>query len=205
MNTEQSTNKRHAGRPRAFDREQALHKAMELFWRHGFEGTSTSMLTHAMGISPPSLYAAFGSKEVLYQEAINYYIANYGNFMSKAFAGDTNTRDAVHQMLQNAAVQFAGGTTPKGCMVSTGVLHSAPDVAQVARHLTACRVSAREAILARLQLGQQRGEIPGDAELISLAGYFAATIQGMAIQAQDGASQASLAAIADLAMHAWPE
>src|SRR5438128_2813799 len=83
------------GRPRSFDRETALEKAVMAFWEHGYEATSVSGLTHVMGIGAPSLYAAFGDKRALFEEVVTVYGERYGSFGDRALAEEPTARAAV--------------------------------------------------------------------------------------------------------------
>jgi TetR/AcrR family transcriptional regulator, copper-responsive repressor len=193
------------GRPRAFDREQALNTALDLFWRQGFEGTSTAQLTAAMGIAPPSLYAAFGSKEALFREALAAYGQRYGGFLSKSMAAPGPTRMAVEQMLLRAARQFANAEHPLGCMVAAGELQASPASAALVAEVTAQRMAAQRAVRSRLETARKAGELPADTDTATLGAFFAMTIQGMAVQARDGAKPALLKRLAALALQAWPQ
>lgn len=197
--------KRTPGRPRVFDREQALAAAMHLFWQHGFEGTSMAQLTEAMRINPPSLYAAFGSKDNLYRETLRHYLAEYGRLLIEALNAEEEGRQAIHHMLRTAAVLFTGTSHPLGCMVSNAAVHCAAENTGLAKLLTQHRTHARDLIRARLAQAQQAGELSSTADIPHLATYFAMVIQGMALQARDGADRATLEQLADLAMNAWPE
>ncbi len=192
------------GRPRAFDREQALNLALDLFWRHGFEGTSTAQLTAAMGIAAPSLYAAFGSKEGLFREALAEYGERYGGFLTEQMAAPGPAREVVRQMLLRAAVQFANAEHPLGCMVAAGELQLSPANVALEVEIRDRRRAAQQTIRSRLESARKAGELPGDTNTATLAAFFALTIQGMAVQARDGAKPALLKRLADLAMHAWP-
>lgn len=193
-----------AGRPRAFDRDQALNLALELFWRHGFEGTSTAQLTAAMGISPPSLYAAFGSKEALFREAVAAYGQRYGGFLNDTMAAAGPARAAVEQMLVRAARQFANAEHPLGCMVAGGELQASPANASLAAEISALRQAAQQAIRSRLEGARKAGELAADTDTAALAAFYAMVIQGMAVQARDGAKPARLKRLAELAMQSWP-
>lgn len=197
--------KRRAGRPRAFDREQALALAMQLFWQHGFEGTSTAQLCAAMGIAMPSLYAAFGSKEALYREALALYAQQFGSPLTDALAAGGPARDAVERMLLVAARQFSQASHPRGCMVAGGELQCSPQAAELATAVAAQRGGAERVIRRRLDAARAAGELPAGTDTAALAGYFAMVVQGMAVQARDGAKAASLKRLAALAMAAWPE
>lgn len=197
--------KRSVGRPRAFDREQALGIALDLFWRQGFEGTSTTQLTAAMGISPPSLYAAFGSKETLYREAVALYLVRYGSFLSAPLTADCTARDAVARILLAAAKQFSQAGHAPGCMVSCAELSASPDNAVLVAEMAALRQSAQSALHVRLEIARKAGELPPQTDTSTLAAFYAMVVQGMAVQARDGAKTALLKRMATMAMRAWPE
>ncbi len=199
-----SVSKRRAGRPRAFERDDALDIAMDLFWRHGFDATSTNQLTSAMDISPPSLYAAFGSKEALYREAIAQYQKRYGAFFSEPIGADCSAWDAVERVLLGAAKQFSNPSHAPGCMIACGELQSSADNAFLIAEIAALRQDAQRAIRVRLEAARKVGELPAVTDTGALAAFYAMVIQGMAVQARDGASLARLKRMASLAMHAWP-
>jgi TetR/AcrR family transcriptional regulator, copper-responsive repressor len=205
MDSDNAPTPKRAGRPRAFDREQALNTAMDLFWRHGFEGTSTAQLTAAIGIAPPSLYAAFGSKEALFREALALYGQRYGGFLSQPMSGTGSARAAVEQMLQAAARQFADAQHPLGCMVAAGELQASEAQGALVDEVAGRRHAAQVAIRARLDRARRDGELPADTDTATLASYFAMVVQGLAVQARDGAKPALLKRLAGLAMQAWPE
>jgi TetR/AcrR family transcriptional regulator, copper-responsive repressor len=205
MDSDNAPAPKRAGRPRAFDREQALNTAMDLFWRHGFEGTSTAQLTAAIGIAPPSLYAAFGSKEALFRETLALYGQRYGGFLSEPMSGTGGARAAIEQMLQAAARQFADAQHPLGCMVAAGELQASEAQGALVDEVAGRRHAAQLAIRARLDRARKDGELPADSDTAALAAYFAMVVQGLAVQARDGAKPALLKRLADLAMQAWPE
>ena len=197
--------KRSAGRPRAFDREQALGIALDLFWRHGFAGTSTAQLSTAMGIAPPSLYAAFGGKEALYREAVALYLTRYGGFMSAPLTANCTARDAVERVLLGAAKQFGQAEHAPGCMVSCAELHASPDNAALVADMAGLRQAAQRAIHARLEGARRSGELPTKTDTSTLAAFYAMVVQGMAVQARDGAKTTRLRHRAAWAMQAWPD
>lgn len=184
---------------------------MRLFWERGYEGTSIADLTEAMGIAPPSLYTAFGSKEQLYREALDLYRAEQGRFMAVALAEEPTARRAIARLLREAAEIYVGGGggggtggNPGGCMISTGVLSCAPEHRPVAEAVAALRTGAVAALAQRLEQGKAAGELPPDADVAGLAHFYGAVIQGMSVQARDGAPRTVLAAIAETALAAWP-
>ncbi len=187
------------GRPRAFDRDAALAKAGELFWRLGYEGTSIADLTMALGITPQSLYAAFKSKADLYREALDWYQREMGAGTTAALQMPS-VFDAFNQALLGAAGAFCDPDRPKGCMISTAVLTCATENAPIAATVTGLRSASLAALQARLDRGVAEGELRADADTASLARYFGAIIQGMSVQARDGATADDLAAIARIAL-----
>jgi AcrR family transcriptional regulator len=199
-----TTPKRSAGRPRAFDREEALAIALDLFWRQGFDCTSTTQLTAAMGISQPSLYAAFGSKEALYRETLSLYGQRYGAYMAQALTTQTSAQAAVRAFLLGAAKQFSDRRHALGCMVASSGLQGGPENAALYADIAALRQAAQAAIQVRLEAGKAAGELPADTDTAALAAFFAMVIQGMAVQARDGASKARLTSLVELALQAWP-
>lgn len=195
---------RSAGRPRRFDRDAALLTAMDYFWRQGFEGTSTTQLTAAMGISQPSLYAAFGSKDELYREAVGLYLTRYGQFLSDAFSTTQSAKEAIFQALMTVARQFCDAAHAPGCMVASAGLQGGKDHAVLHAEMAGLRLGGQRAIEARLEQARHDGELAEDVDTSELAAYFAMVIQGMAVQAKDGARYDALKAMVMIAMRAWP-
>jgi AcrR family transcriptional regulator len=196
--------KRSRGRPRAFDREQALDRAMEVFWRRGYEGASLAELTAAMGVTPPSLYSAFGSKEGLYREALRQYVTSQGAGAGRALAEEPTAFRAIERMLRESVRIFADPTSPAGCMISTATLRCAPEN----RSAAAAASEMRQAMLASMRdvlaAAVAAGELPADVDAEGLARFYGAVVQGMSVQAIDGAGTDALNAIVDAALRAWP-
>lgn len=191
------------GRPREFDRTAALERAMELFWQKGFEGTSVADLTSAMGIGPTSLYAAFGSKDDLFREAVEHYGRSAGAEIWAAVTAADTAYDAVEAYLMTTARAFTRGDCPTGCLVVLSVLH----VNGATEALRADLVDKREAntadLAAILARGVENGEIDAAADTSAIARFYVTVQQGMSIQARDGADRATLEAIARSALAAW--
>jgi len=204
MNNELSSPKRSVGRPRAFDRDAALDIAMDLFWRRGFEATSTTQLVAAMGISQPSLYAAFGSKEALYREALDLYVRRHGVLIPRMLQMPGTAREAIATLLLGAAKQYTDQSHAPGCMVACSALQGDPEHGEIQAHVAGLRDDGERAIKQRLDRARAAGELPARCDTGLLAGYFAMVIQGLAIQAHDGASAGSLKRMAQMAMSAWP-
>jgi AcrR family transcriptional regulator len=192
------------GRPRAFDRARALDQALTLFWQNGYEGTSVADLTAALGITPPSLYAAFGSKDALYREALDLYLATRSERVRAALERAGPARAALEAALNLAADIFAGADGPRGCPVAGGVLRCAPEHHALAAHTAALRRLMSDTIARRLERARVDGELAAGTDSAALAGFYASLIQGMSVQAIDGASRAALGDIVGFAMAAWP-
>lgn len=192
------------GRPRAFDREAALARATRLFWQKGYEATSIADLTEVMGIGAPSLYAAFGSKEALYREALRHYGDHYDTLVWGGFRAAGSARDAVQAYLLDSAAALTGSVAdnPLGCMVTLSSAGSdgASDLGETMR---AARRAGYERLAARLARAVAEGELPASVDVPSLA-RFAQTMQsGMSILARDGASRTELEEAARIAMLGW--
>jgi AcrR family transcriptional regulator len=190
------------GRPRSFDRETALEKAMRVFWENGYEGTSVSELTREMGIGAPSLYAAFGDKRSLFEEAVRVYGTTHGSGPARALIEEPTARGAVARLLREAADEFTDPGHPHGCLVIHAATNcTTPEVEQAMREQRGASLAAIES---RLRQGVSAGELPERTDTAALARFVGAVFQGMSQQSRDGASRAELEAVVDLAMAAWP-
>lgn len=188
------------GRPLSFDRETALEKAMLLFWQYGYEATSIHDLTQCMGITAPSLYTAFGDKEHLFMESIQYYQHKNGCDLEKILNAAPTAKIAIEIFLHENAVKLTQPSKPHGCMIVTAATNCSDQSAHVQTALQEKRLHSKQLIKNRLQRGINEGDVVAKADIEQLANYFAAVIQGMTIQARDGASQKDLQAIGQLAM-----
>lgn len=189
---------RRRGRPPAFDRAEVLAKAGETFWRLGYEGASIVDLTGAMGITPQSLYAAFGSKADLYREALGWYGATFATLTDETLAAP-GALDTLAAWLETQAAMFTDSTYPPGCMISTAVLGCAVENDPVARMVSNIREATIARVRARLERAKAEGELKPDADPAALARFVGAVIQGMSVQARDGAGRVELLAMVRLA------
>ncbi len=191
------------GRPRTFDRTSALRRAMEVFWRYGYEGTSMSDLTAAMNIKSPSLYAAFGCKEELFREAVAYYNETLGATAATELRDQPTAREAIAAVLRHHAVVFCDPDTPRGCMIVLAATSCTDQTRSVHEHLASWRVATEDDFRARVERGIAEGDVPTDADAAMIAAFYNTVNHGMAIQARDGANQTKLSAIAEAAIAAW--
>jgi AcrR family transcriptional regulator len=192
------------GRPRAFDREEALRTAMKLFWMRGYEGTSISDLTETLGIGVKSLYAAFGSKDALYAEALSYYTTSYDHLTLGRFRKAATAREAMLFYLLDTAAAITGfdGDLPRGCMVNLGSV-GGEGHDSLRELMCTARGGAFKVLSDRLERAVADGELPASVDVVKLARYLQTLQSGMAIRARDGASRAELQASAELAMAGW--
>jgi AcrR family transcriptional regulator len=191
------------GRPRGFDKDQALARAMEVFWAKGYEGASMTDLTQAMGIASPSLYAAFGSKEELFRQALDLYGATEGTEIWSSVAEAPTAFQAVEAFLMQSARVFTRAGKPPGCLIVLSALHASETSETVRRELILMRKKNVADLAARLKRAVAAGEISSAADVKAIAGYYVTLQQGMSIQARDGASRHLLESIARAALAAW--
>jgi AcrR family transcriptional regulator len=192
------------GRPRGFDRDAALEAAMLLFWRKGFAATSMNDLCDAMGISSPSLYAAFGRKEALYLEAIEHYVRTQGPPVWDKLAEGATARAGIENLLIAGTESLPKSrATPAGCMAMLAAVGDEWPAA-IARVVKKVRLEMLGMLRSRLETAVAKGELPASTDIDGLSRFYLSAFQGMAIQARDGATQAELRAVAAAAMAAWP-
>lgn len=191
------------GRPRAFDVDTALEKALEIFWRKGYDGTSLSDLTEAMGINKPSLYAAFGNKEQLFLKAIELYESRPCAFFYPALEKHT-AYEVAEYMLYGAATNMADNEHPQGCVIVQGALSCSEAAATVKEALINRRVEGEQKLKERFDQAKVAGDLPTHIDSEVLARYLGTVLQGMAIQANNGATPAQLRAVADMTLQHFP-
>lgn len=191
------------GRPRAFDRGEALRRALRVFWERGFQATSMSDLTAGMGINSPSIYAAYGSKEKLFHEAVALYTSTEGDYTRRALAKEPTTRAAVEAMLRDNAAAYADPATPTGCLIVLAAPISAPEGSSVPRTLAHMRAETRDMIRKRVQRGIDDGDVRPDADPETIASFYSTVLNGLSIQSRDGATAAQLQRTVDGAVAAW--
>ena len=191
------------GRPREFDVNHALDRAIEVFWRRGYEGASVADLTEAMGINPPSLYAAFGNKEGLFRQALDRYWGLRTAFWDDALAAPTAR--AVAETLLRGTAKFLGDPChPKGCLAVQGALASGGEEDCIRKELEKRRGTSQAEIRERFKRAKREGDLPADADPAVLARFLATVIEGMAVQAASGATRKELERVAETALLAFP-
>jgi AcrR family transcriptional regulator len=192
------------GRPRSFNAEKALDRALLVFWRKGYEGASLSDLTKAMGINRPSLYAAFGDKEKLFRKVLDRYADGRAGYVREAL-NEPTARGAAERLLRGAADLLNDSPNPRGCLLVQGALACGKRAASVRRELISRRAAGEAAVRRRFQRAKSQGDLPADADAGGLARYVVAVVHGMAVQAAGGASRSDLRRIAEMALRAWPK
>ncbi len=196
------TSPRKTGRPLSFDREEVLEKAMLAFWESGYETTSIADLTAAMGVTAPSLYAAFGNKQQLFLEAMQRY-AGDRTALEKEMSSAPTAREAVAEMLRGAAMLYTGEETPPGCLLASAAATGSPEAAEVRAAVAAERQELRDILIRRIKVDIASGIMPSNTRPATLADLTLAVAQGMSVLARDGADRASLLAVADMAIAGW--
>jgi AcrR family transcriptional regulator len=191
------------GRPRTFNQEQALDRAMHVFWEKGYEGASLHDLTAAMGIQPASLYAAFGNKQAVFEQALTRYLAGPAAYMHAALEEPT-AYAVAERILYQTAEALAGRRGRHGCMTIQAALVGSEETREVRRKLTRLRVSEQNALRRRFERAKSEGDLPEAADAAALAGFITAVFQGMTVQSINGANREELLRIAKTALRAWP-
>lgn len=190
------------GRPRSFDRDEALRLAMQVFWNKGYEGTTMADLTAAIGVKAPSLYAAFGDKNALFREAIDFYSATTAIGPINALKEGKGMREDLHNMLQASVALYADPANGKGCMVVVSAINCAPENAAHAEEMTVRRQKKRQELAKRFRKAQEQNELSADADIDGLADFYTAVLHGLSLSARDGVSCERLANTISHAMKA---
>ena len=193
-----------AGRPRGFNEDKVLERAMHVFWRKGFEGASLNDLTAAMGIQPASLYQAFGNKRKLFEKALARYHAGPVAFVHGALSEPTAFAVA-DRILRRTAEFLTEGRSRRGCMTIQAALAGGVEGEPIRRKLIALRVKEQDALRLRFERAKTEGDLPNNADAVDLAQFVTAIYQGMTVQAINGASREDLLRLSDTALRIWPK
>jgi AcrR family transcriptional regulator len=196
--------RRARGRPRGFDRQAPLAAATRLFWIKGYEATSIADLTETMGIGTKSLYAAFGSKDALYAEALKYHNTTYEGLVWTRFREASTARDAALAFLQDSAIAMTGGDCdlPRGCMATLATVGSEGH-SELGELMRATRAGGFDILKARFEKAKSDGDLDPTADTTKLARFVQTVQSGMAIRARDGADRDELHAVAEIALSGW--
>lgn len=193
------------GRPRSFDRNAALFKALELFWKRGYEPVSVAELCTAMGINAPSLYAAFGSKSELFLEAVTFYEERYWTEPSRRFMEKKDFYLAVHEFFSEAADILLSPDTPCGCMVVLAAVNISEQETAIIHTLQQMRLATKAMFAEKIRLAVQEGQLPSDTAVETLAGAFNTFLEGLSLQARDGAGARELQELSTYAVRMLPK
>ncbi|MRS13537.1 TetR family transcriptional regulator [Enterobacteriaceae bacterium RIT691] len=197
--------KKSRGRPKVFDRDVALDKAMTLFWQHGYEATSLSDLVEATGAKAPTLYAEFANKEGLFRAVLDRYISRFANkHEAQLFCEEKNVEQALRDYFSAIATCFTSKDTPAGCFMINTSATLAASSKEIAHTLKSRHAMQEKTLCEFLTQRQLRGEIPQGKPVVELAQFLSCILQGMSISAREGASYESLMRITDTTMRLWP-
>ncbi|HZY86553.1 MAG TPA: TetR/AcrR family transcriptional regulator [Gemmataceae bacterium] len=192
------------GRPREFDADKALDRALKVFWRKGYEGTSLPDLTRAMGINRPSLYAAFGNKEALFRKVLDRYAEGPAAYVREAL-NEPTARAVAERLLGGSIELLTGPRSPRGCLLVHGALACGEAAESIRRELAARRATGETAIRQRFERALAEGDLPSDVCPADLARYVVTVLRGMAVEAAGGATADELRRVVEMALRAWPK
>lgn len=201
-----SCTKKSRGRPKVFDREAALDKAMTLFWQHGYEATSLSDLVEATGAKAPTLYAEFTNKEGLFRAVLDRYISQFAErHEAQLLCEEKSVEQALLDYFTTIATCFTSKETPAGCFMINTSATLAASSKEIARTIKSRHALQEQTLLKFLQQRQLRGEIPAETQLPALAQFLSCILQGMSISAREGACVEKLMQITQTTLRLWPE
>ena len=192
-----------SGRTRQFDADEALDRALEVFWARGYEGATLPELTRAMGINRPSLYAAFGNKEQLFHKALDRYQTGPQSFVTQAL-GKPTARAVVEAVFSGFIRMQRDRDTARGCLIVSGALACGEEAEPVRRELARLRQATVAAFRERFERSLREGDLPPGTDCATLARYVATVLNGLAVQAASGATERELRQVAAIAIRAWP-
>ena len=202
----QSCAKKGRGRPKVFDREAALDKAMTLFWQYGYEATSLSDLVEATGAKAPTLYAEFVNKEGLFRAVLDHYINRFASKNEAClFCDDQTLLEALRHYFTAVATCFTSKDTPAGCFMINTSAALAASSKEIAKTIKSRHAVQEQTLYKFLQLRQARGEIPAEKNVAELAQFLSCILQGMSISAREGASFETLMQITETTLRLWPQ
>jgi len=198
MSSETTTTQR--GRPRAFNQEDALEKAMRVFWKYGYEGASLGALTEAMGINKPSLYSVFGTKEELFRKAIDKYLSDHVYFVPEAL-NEPIVQEALRKMLTQSVDFLTDNRHPLGCLVLQGALNCGEGHEKIQQALIAQRLGYEDLLRKRFELAKAQNDLDGRFNAAVLAKYIVTVHQGLSVQATCGTTKEELLAVIEIVLN----
>jgi AcrR family transcriptional regulator len=191
------------GRPREFCTDEALAAALRVFWSKGYEGASLTDLTEAMGITRPSMYAAFGNKESLFRKALDLYESEKLAYVGMALEAPT-AREVAKRLMQGALENFTGNCEPRGCLGVISSVTCGAEAESIRADVLERGALAKRKLVDRLAYAKAEGDLPSHVDPEALTSYLYAILQGMSVQAGAGASRAELQALVDTSLLVWP-
>lgn len=188
------------GRPRSFDKEEALKKAMHVFWEKGYEGTSMADLIESIGMKAPSLYAAFGNKDAIFKEVVQKYLPIVVNGQLATLNNTSDIVEAVQNTLKESVRLFTSPDNPHTCLIMTAAINASPEHQNHVVSLRAMREDYRNAWVQRFERAEQERQLTGQLSPQQLADFYVTLIQGMSLRAKDGANKQDLTRTAEIAL-----
>lgn len=198
-----ATHPKARGRPREFDPEAALGSALQIFWKHGYEGSSLAELTEAMGITKPSLYACFGNKEALFKKALDLYERDKLAYMRAALEAPTS-RGVAERLFKGSLDTFCGAPDNQGCLGVISLVACTSEDSSIREHVIARRKSSEAALIARFEAARNEGDLPEGTDPAVLAQCLTTMLQGLAVKAQAGATRDELESVIKAFLAMWP-
>src|SRR5262249_15065407 len=192
-----------SGRTRQFDADEALDRALEVFWARGYEGATLPELTQAMGINRPSLYAAFGNKEELFRKALDHYRTGPLSFLAEALKEPT-AREVVEAIFAGFVRMLRGRDKTRGCLIVSGALACSGEAEAIRQELARMRQGLVTALRKRFEQAVRESDLAEGTDCATLARYVATVAHGLAVQAASGATEKELRLVSAMAMRAWP-
>lgn len=201
--SEKQEKKRGRGRPKCFDEQEALQKAMLLFWKYGYEATSMSDLTKALNLTAPSIYSTFGDKSQLFHASLEYYLAHEACSLEVIFQQAQTAKIAIEIYLHESLKKLVQQNKPAGCMLVTATMNCSQEHAPIQNDLLIKRQQVKERIYQRLEQGINEGDLSAKANTQAMTDYYVTVVQGLTIQARDGVGIEQLENVVTLALKTW--
>lgn len=195
--------KRRRGRPKCFDEQEALQKAMMLFWKYGYEATTMSDLTKALNLTAPSIYSTFGDKSQLFHACLDYYLKHEACSLDLIFQQAETAKVAIELYLYENLKKLLQQDKPTGCMLVTATMNCSEQHQPLQHDLLLKRQQVKEKIYQRLQQGVEDGDLSSDADIQAMTDYYVTVIQGLTMQARDGVAIEQLENVVTLALKTW--